>query len=196
MKKGLVYGIWILAILAGVMCAGKEGGGMFCPVCQEKGLTSRVYPGMTLGTLMNTHSYYDENGVYHHEDPNSYTTEYSCSQGHAWRIVRWQDGEEIKVTNREARKPFTCEASRVLTISEPLTGKVEGDFTISVDHGTMTVEVNADTSYCNHQWQDSEWALIWVPWRIRTCVPETPESLILVQSCSRCGLIRVKPEPD
>jgi len=55
-----------------------------CPICERMSLKSQVYTGGTIGTLMGWMPYYDEDGNYHNEDPNKYTTHYSCSQGHGF----------------------------------------------------------------------------------------------------------------
>jgi len=57
---------------------------MFCPECEELGLRSSIFTGITITTLMNISEYWDEDGNYHYDDPNQSTTEYSCSQGHNW----------------------------------------------------------------------------------------------------------------
>ncbi len=58
---------------------------MKCPECIETDQQSNVYPGSTTVTLMGYQTYYDEDGVYHHHDPNRHTTGYSCSNGHQWQ---------------------------------------------------------------------------------------------------------------
>ena len=57
---------------------------MKCPECVAAGEKSRVTPGLTAVTDMYFAPYYDEAGVRHHHDGNSRTTNYSCSNGHAW----------------------------------------------------------------------------------------------------------------
>lgn len=61
---------------------------MFCIYCIEEGKESVVYPGSTWGTMMASVPYYDKNGVYHDHGPNTYTTDYSCSNGHRWKVER------------------------------------------------------------------------------------------------------------
>lgn len=56
----------------------------YCSQCKREGLKSIVYVGMTTCTLIGFTPYYDEDGVYHYEDPNTCTTEYQCSNGHSW----------------------------------------------------------------------------------------------------------------
>lgn len=55
---------------------------MKCPECAANGQTSKVYVGHSTATLMASVPFYDEDGNYHHNDPNIYTTRYSCSNGH------------------------------------------------------------------------------------------------------------------
>lgn len=57
---------------------------MKCPICQEKGLKSQVYPNGGTSTALFCQPYYDEDGKYHHHDMNTYTEGFSCSLGHKW----------------------------------------------------------------------------------------------------------------
>lgn len=58
---------------------------MKCQKCVDEGKKSAVYPdGYGVSTLMASHPYYDEDGVYHNHDWNSRTTGASCSNGHRW----------------------------------------------------------------------------------------------------------------
>ena len=59
---------------------------MKCPVCQELGLKSKVYPGTSTQTLLYCQPFYDEGGLFHHHDYNTTTTTYSCSNGHYWVV--------------------------------------------------------------------------------------------------------------
>jgi len=68
---------------------------MKCPKCVEKGLKSCVYVGTTHTTLMYASPYYDEEGNYHYNDPNTRYTEYSCSNGHKWVVSKYQGKEKI-----------------------------------------------------------------------------------------------------
>jgi len=54
----------------------------FCPVCQEEGKTSKVYPGGCQTTLAYCPGYYDEDGNFHNGGCNTTTCTYSCSNGH------------------------------------------------------------------------------------------------------------------
>lgn len=56
----------------------------FCPVCVQQGRKSCVYQGGSTCTLMGWTPYYDEDGVWHNENPNVTTTHWSCSNGHTW----------------------------------------------------------------------------------------------------------------
>ena len=53
-----------------------------CPICKFFGLRSIVYEGGCWTTLLYSQPFYDEDGQYHHEDPNTTTCSYSCSNGH------------------------------------------------------------------------------------------------------------------
>lgn len=57
---------------------------MKCPVCEEAGKRSRVFPHGSMKTAMYCQPYYDEEGAYHHHDGNIVTSSYSCSEGHKW----------------------------------------------------------------------------------------------------------------
>ena len=58
---------------------------MICAQCESAGERSRVYPGETDITLLQVVSYYDEDGVFVTDDPNTRTQAFSCSNGHNWR---------------------------------------------------------------------------------------------------------------
>lgn len=80
-------GFWL--IFSGV-AMGFDG---ICPKCKKFGLKSRVTYGGSQVTLMNTHSWYDEEGNFHYDDPNITTSSYWCSEYHTF-ITREQKGEE------------------------------------------------------------------------------------------------------
>ncbi len=61
-----------------------SGEPMKCPKCVDEGLSSRINIGPTFSTLMATFEYYAEDGTHVVEDPNTRSTEFSCSNGHAW----------------------------------------------------------------------------------------------------------------
>jgi len=65
-----------------------------CFKCIALGVTSTVRMDQsTEGTLMAWQPYYDEKGVYHDNDPNTYTQRGRCSRGHEIVVVRV---EEVK----------------------------------------------------------------------------------------------------
>ena len=68
---------------------------VFCPQCQELGLKSCVYVGTQTATLLAAIPYYDEDGNFHYQDPNTYTTSYSCSNGHTWAESKKYSGQKI-----------------------------------------------------------------------------------------------------
>ena len=57
---------------------------MKCPECVAEGKRSKVYVGGHSSTLMGYLAYYDEDGKLHDHDPNVYSTNYRCSNGHKW----------------------------------------------------------------------------------------------------------------
>jgi len=92
MKKYLCLAV-ILAILIGIGIVRGEVNLLgriliidtwdhLCPVCKEHGLKSRVYEVGCMSTLLATHTWYDEEGRFHYENPNRTTCNYTCSNGH------------------------------------------------------------------------------------------------------------------
>ena len=69
---------------------------MICNQCRDEGKRSKVYPGVSTRTLMWAQPYYDEVGRYHHNDPNTTTTEYTCSNRHRWVTRAGPDGMTTK----------------------------------------------------------------------------------------------------
>lgn len=72
-----------------------------CPDCREGGLTSRVTVGPSTVTCMAGQQFYDEQGRFHDHDPNTMTTQYSCSNGHVWssqQLMSCRVCEEDRVT--------------------------------------------------------------------------------------------------
>lgn len=61
---------------------------MICPKCKEEEKKSIVYAGYGMSTLVGYTPYYDEDGKYHSHDPNSNTTNYTCSNGHSFSVSR------------------------------------------------------------------------------------------------------------
>jgi len=58
---------------------------MKCIQCIKEGKKSKVFIGTTTSTLVYAQPYYDEDGNFvQPPDPNTHTTEYSCSNGHKW----------------------------------------------------------------------------------------------------------------
>jgi hypothetical protein len=72
---------------------------VICQECKKEGKKSRVYVGGGMTTLMGVSSFYDEEGRYHMHDPNTTTTDFSCSNGHRWTESR--------------RNPCWCEEGKV-----------------------------------------------------------------------------------
>lgn len=60
---------------------------MICTQCKEKGLSSKISIGNSQTTCLGSLPSYDENGVYHSNDPNTTTTNYECSNGHKWSEI-------------------------------------------------------------------------------------------------------------
>lgn len=67
-----------------------------CPCCKKLGFRSRVYLGMSMSTLLYSEPYYDEDGLYHDNDPNTITTNARCSIGHDFVIIESMEGTKIK----------------------------------------------------------------------------------------------------
>jgi len=68
----------------------------FCPACVDSGWKSRVYEGMCWSTAIYAQPYYDEDGLYHYNNPNTTTCEWSCSKGHYWSEVNGKVVGKIK----------------------------------------------------------------------------------------------------
>ena len=89
------------------------GNKVLCPVCQEKGLTSNVYPGYGVSTAMYCQPYYDENGNYHNHDLNTHSFSYRCSLGHSWKVISgnkcpncdFGHDDKTEIINSEEIKP-------------------------------------------------------------------------------------------
>ena len=68
---------------------------MKCPECVKSGLRSRVYIGLSSTTLLNWTPFYDEDGQLRNvRNPNTTTTDYTCSQGHSWSEQAGGEGDE------------------------------------------------------------------------------------------------------
>ena len=70
---------------------------MICQRCQTAGDRSRVYPGCATETLMAIQPYYDEDGVYVNDDPNTRAQHFECSNGHKWIANTTRDETTIEV---------------------------------------------------------------------------------------------------
>jgi hypothetical protein len=57
---------------------------MICEVCQKEGRKSTIQVGGSSKTCVHCPPFYDEEGAYHCHDRNTTTTDYCCSNGHAW----------------------------------------------------------------------------------------------------------------
>ena len=57
---------------------------MICPECKAAGITSCVYAGAAMSTLMVAHAFYDEAGAWHNHDRNVTSRTYTCTNGHEW----------------------------------------------------------------------------------------------------------------
>ena len=58
---------------------------MKCPECAKAEQRSTVRLQSLPVTLMCADSYYDEEGQYHHHDPNIHAWTATCSKGHLWQ---------------------------------------------------------------------------------------------------------------
>lgn len=65
---------------------------MKCPVCEKEDKKSKVFIGHSTSTLLAWTPYYDEDGKFVNENPNTRTTTYSCSNGHTF-ITKTQYGK-------------------------------------------------------------------------------------------------------
>ena len=61
---------------------------MKCPECVKQDLKSKVnVPSYCIRTAMCVDQYYDEDGKYHSHDMNTTSSQYTCSNGHAWTKI-------------------------------------------------------------------------------------------------------------
>lgn len=83
---------------------------VICRECEAEGEKSCVVLVATTMTLMGSLPYYDEDGRLHEDDPNTYTTAYTCSRGHQWSVSRrasdaagreFVAGAELKLTDEQ-----------------------------------------------------------------------------------------------
>ena len=70
---------------------------MKCKECEAQGLKSSIHLGVSTATCMGYEPfYYDENGkIVFNEDPNIYTTEWHCSNGHSFATYRGKEKDEV-----------------------------------------------------------------------------------------------------
>jgi hypothetical protein len=62
---------------------------MKCEKCIQEQKESRVFvPSGGFSTCMGWQDYYDEKGRFHSHDPNTHTSEWSCSNGHIWIVSK------------------------------------------------------------------------------------------------------------
>ena len=61
---------------------------IICPVCQENNQTSKVTELTSSVTTSYSSPFYDEEGNYHNHDSNKTTTNYQCSNGHSFKVVK------------------------------------------------------------------------------------------------------------
>ncbi len=62
---------------------------MKCERCTRAGLKSKLYIGGSITTLLaRGDDYYDENGKFIDDNPNTITTSYSCTNGHSFQVVK------------------------------------------------------------------------------------------------------------
>lgn len=116
-----------------------------CPVCLAQGKKSTVTVGSSTGTLMASPTYYDENGVYHNDDPNTYTTEYSCSSGHHFSVGRSGNSETIKVTDDQPAN-VRYSFKRSVTITDKKGHKLTRQSTFTFNDKGESVEVSISQS--------------------------------------------------
>lgn len=98
---------------------------MKCPVCVEAGERSNVYVGMGTVTLAYYPPFYDEDGKLHTHDANTATTDYTCSNGHAFSVTSfgscftcgWSGGKDV-VTVKEQPKDNTLDMMNAIADKE------------------------------------------------------------------------------
>lgn len=68
---------------------------MICPICKREGKKSKVYIRCQTTTCMAYPAYYDEDGKYIRDDPNTTTINYHCSNGHSFKIEECRGKIEV-----------------------------------------------------------------------------------------------------
>jgi len=72
----------LLSVLVAVLLSVSVAMAVTCRECEKEGKKSRVDVQGATSTLLATQQYYDEDGGYHFDDPNTTTHNYECSRGH------------------------------------------------------------------------------------------------------------------
>lgn len=67
---------------------------LLCPECVKLGIKSQVYYDVFTKTLLSwSEGHYDELGCWiEHNDPNTYTAGFLCTEGH-WITIKYREGE-------------------------------------------------------------------------------------------------------
>jgi len=149
-----------------------------CPYCRELGLVSTVrHQTATLSTLMETDKWYDEQGRFQVDDPNTYTTGYRCSQGHVWSESR-RAGRKLILKRHDDTKPDPePESIEDLELKfrhfESLSDKFAIAFEIERTRpyryrlemkGHVTYEYDTDRPMPNRWWRFWAWLLLGWTW--------------------------------
>lgn len=75
-----------------------------CPFCIEEGKKSKLFPGSTMKTAMGGEpAYYDEEGKFHWHDPNQMKTFYSCSNGHRFYHIHYNECENCDYNKQKEK---------------------------------------------------------------------------------------------
>ena len=99
-----------------------------CPNCKKEGKRSTVTEGAAMGTLLGWTTTYDEKGERHSDNPNSFTTGYTCSSGHKFSIIRHAKGEET-ILNTNAVSHVGAECTNVLEKAKESMDLIQGGVT-------------------------------------------------------------------
>jgi hypothetical protein len=110
----------------------------FCPVCKLLGLKSVIIEGMTTSTAMGTISYFDEDGKYHYDNPNIYTTNYRCSLGHEWQESTRNGTTVVFITSSTTAKVAAVYPIEDVIITASIYSKIES---VALSSETISSEI-------------------------------------------------------
>ena len=163
------FNLWLLFLALGIaafIIFNQADAQPICPYCAANGEKSIVYDNGGTSTLMAWTPYYDEDGVYHSDDPNIYTNNYSCSNGHVWS-EKYQYGELVKIQNNKSDCEKISYPLAVKSVTETVSlywpaEDIERDsLAIDVSPATITAPAECDKLRQENEYLKRENCLLW-----------------------------------